>query len=65
MIVQQVGFEKVDLDYLDEFHYLHNDYLLAGEKVKAAEKMSSKYHMQIMEDNNFSIGKNKNVGIEN
>ena len=31
-------FVEVDLDYLDEWHDLHNDYPLAGEKVEVTKK---------------------------
>ena len=40
-------------------HDLHNDSPLAGEKMKATEEMLSEYQFQIIEDNNFSLGKSK------
>ena len=35
---------EVDLEYPDEFHYLHNDYLLVPEKIKIAYDMLSDYY---------------------
>ena len=52
---------EVDLDYPNEMHDLHNDYLLASEKIKVTEEMLSKYQLQIMKDNNFSLGKSKKL----
>ena len=49
------------LDYSDELHDLHNDYLLAAEKIKVAKKMLSEYQLQIIEDNGFSPGKNEKL----
>ena len=40
---------------------MRNDYPLAGEKIKVTEEMFSKYQLQIIEDNNFSLGKNKKL----
>ena len=34
---------KVDLEYLDELHALHNDYLLAPEKLAISYDMLSDY----------------------
>ena len=34
---------EVDLEYLDELHVLHNDYLLAPEKLAFSYDMSSNY----------------------
>ena len=34
---------KVDLEYPDEFHYLHNDYLLAPEKLATPHDMFCDY----------------------
>ena len=36
-------FLEVDLEYLDELHELHNDYLLAPEKLAVSSDMLSKY----------------------
>ena len=41
-----------------ETHDLHNDYPLAGEKIKVTWDMLSKYQLQIIENNNFSISIN-------
>ena len=54
-------FLKVDLDYPDELHDLHNGYPLAGETLKVAEEILSKYQLQIIEYNIFSLGKNKKL----
>ena len=40
-------------------HHLNNDYPLADEKTEVTEKVLSEYQFQIIEDNNFSLGKNK------
>ena len=53
-------FLEVDLDYPDDLHDLHNDYPSAGKKIKLTEEMLSEYQLQIIEDNNFYLGKNKN-----
>ena len=36
-------FLKVDLEYPDELHELHNDYPLASEKLAVSSDMLSKY----------------------
>ena len=54
-------FLEVDLDCLDELHDLDNDYPLAGGKIEVKKEMLSKYKLQIIEDNNFSLGKNKKL----
>ena len=46
----------VDLGYPDELHDLNNNYLLAAEKIKVTKETLSEYQLQIIEDNNFSIG---------
>ena len=50
---------EADCDYLDELHGSHNDYPLAGEKIKLTEEMLFKHQLKIIEDSNFSLGKNK------
>ena len=52
-------FLEVHLDYPDELHDLHNDYPLAGKKIKVRKEMLSHYKSQIIGDNNFSLGYNK------
>ena len=42
-------------------HNLHNDYPLAGEKIKVTKEMLSEYQLQIIEDNNSSHGENKTL----
>ena len=53
-------FLEVHLDYHIELHDL-NDYPLVGEKMKLVEKMLQEYQLQIIENNNFSLGKNKRL----
>ena len=40
-------FLEVDLEYPDELHELHNDYLLASEKLAVSSDMLSKYCKRI------------------
>ena len=40
---------------------LHNGYALVSEKVKMINEMLSEYQLQIIEDNSFSLGKNKKL----
>ena len=40
---------------------LHFDYPLAGEKIEIKKQALSDYKLQIIEDNNSSLGKNKNL----
>ena len=40
---------------------LHFDYPLAGEKIEIKKHVLSNYKLQIIEDNNSSLGKNKNL----
>ena len=54
------SFLDVDLDYPDELNYLHNDYPLAGEKIKVKKEILSDYQLQIIEHNNFFLVKTKN-----
>ena len=58
-------FLKVHLDYPNELHDLHNDYPLAGKKIKVTKEMLSKYQLQTMDDNKFPLGKNKKNLIPN
>ena len=37
---------------------MHYDYPLVGETIEAKKEIWSKYQFQIIEDNNFSLGKN-------
>ena len=52
-------FLEVKFDYPLELPHLHNDHPLAGEKMKVVDEILSKYQLQIVEDNNFSPGKNQ------
>ena len=46
-------FLEVDLDYPDELHDLHDDYIFEGVKIKVTEQMLPKYQLQIIEENNY------------
>ena len=39
------SFLEIDLDYLEELHYLHNDYLLEDEKIRVRKEMLSEYQL--------------------
>ena len=56
----KVCFLKVDHDYHDELHDFHKDYTLAAEKTKLT-KMMSKYHLKIIENNEFLLGKSRKL----
>ena len=40
---------------------MHFDYPLAGQKIEIKKQVLSNYKLQIIEDNNSSLGKNKNL----
>ena len=40
---------------------MHYDYPLAGEEIEIKKQVLSNYKLQIIEDNNSSLGKNKNL----
>ena len=40
-------------------HDLHNNYPLAGEKIRVTKEMLSEYQLQVIEDNHFALGRNK------
>ena len=50
---------EVHLDYVDEFYDLHNDYPVAAEKIKAAKEILFEYPLQIIEKNEFFLGKKR------
>ena len=54
-------FPRVDLDYFDELQGLHNDNLLAAEKIKVSKEILPEYQLQIIENNGFSLVKNKKL----
>ena len=47
---------EVDLEYPQELHDIHNDYLVAPEKVKVSNNVLSAYCKKIVEKYNISIG---------
>ena len=47
---------KVDLEYSDELHELHDDYPLAPEKLEITHNMSSKYFGYIADEYEIKIG---------
>ena len=47
---------EVDLEYPRELHSLHNDYLVAPEKLKVSNGMLSEYCKKIAKKYNISIG---------
>ena len=53
----------MEFNYHDEFYVLHYDYPLVGETIEVKKEIWSKYQLQIIEDNNFSLGKNKKVSV--
>ena len=49
-------FVEVDLDYPDELHELHNDYLLAPEKLPVSSDILSKYCKKIGDKYEIKVG---------
>ena len=49
-------FLKVDLEYPDELHELHNDYPLAPEKLAVSSDMLSKYCKEIADKHEIKVG---------
>ena len=47
---------EVDLEYPKELHESHNDYAVAGEKMKVTKEMLSPYYKNIQEQFEISIG---------
>ena len=47
---------EVDLEYPQELHDLHNDYLITPEKLNVSSDMLSEYCKKIAERYNISIG---------
>ena len=50
---------KVDLEYPKELHELHNDYLLASDKIEVRKFFFSKYQLKIADFYNIPIGNAK------
>ena len=40
-------FREFHFDYRDKLHDLHNDYLIAGEKIEVTKEMLSNYQLKI------------------
>ena len=54
-------FLKVDLEYPDELHGLHNDYPLVPEKLAVSSDMLSKYCKKIADKYEIKVGDVKNL----
>ena len=54
-------FLEVDLEYPNELHELHNDYLLAPEKLVATNDMLSKYCKEIADECDIKVGDLKKI----
>ena len=52
---------EVDLDYLDELHVLHNDYLLAPEKPAIFYDMLSDFCKEIADEYGIKVGNVKKL----
>ena len=50
---------EVDLEYSDELHKLHTDYLLAPEKLAVSSDMLSKYCKEIADKYEIKVGEVK------
>ena len=53
-------FFEVHLEYPDELHELHNDYLLAPEKLAVSRDMLSKHCKKIADKYEIKVGDVKN-----
>ena len=49
-------FLKVDLEYPDQLHELHNEYLLTPEKLAISSDMLSKYCKEIADEYDIKVG---------
>ena len=56
-----VYFLKVDLEYPDELHELHNDYPLAPEKLAVSCDMTSSYCKKIADKYEIKVGDVENL----
>ena len=54
-------FFRVDLEYPDELHKLHNDYPLAPEKLTVTNNMLSKYCKEIANKYDIKVGDVKKI----
>ena len=54
-------FLKVDIEYPDELHELHNDYPLAPEKLAVSSDMLSNYCKKIADKYEIKVGDVKNL----
>ena len=59
-VIQDI-FLEVDLEYLHEFHELHNDYALAPEKLVVTSDLLSKHCKRIADEYDLKVGDAKNL----
>ena len=52
---------EVDLEHLKELHDIHNDYLLAPEKINIKKEWLSDYCLEIANEHNIAIGSVKKL----
>ena len=62
MSISEIGyFFKVDLEYPDELHELHNDYPIAPEKLAVFREMLSKYCRRIADKYDIKVNDAKKL----
>ena len=47
---------KVDLDYPENLHKVHSDFLIAPEKTKIKEELLSPYRLEIKKEHDIKVG---------
>ena len=55
-IVQKVAFLEIDIEYRKELHELHNDSLLAPDKIEIKKEILPNYQLKIAEFYNIPTG---------
>ena len=55
---------EVDLEYPKELHDIHNDYLLAPEKINILKEQLSKYCLKNANTHNITTGKVKKISTK-
>ena len=55
---------EVDLEYPQELHDIHNDYLLALEKINMLKEWLSKYCLKMANTHNITTGKVKKISTK-